>query len=253
MEGTDELGEPDLAGVAAALGDARRIKILFALADGKALPASRLATEAGVSASTVSTHLASLLAHGLVLVEPQGRFRYYRLAGDDVEGILEALARVAPRKPVTSLREHTRGAALRSGRTCYRHLAGRLGVELFAGLLRRGWVSGGDGRHDSAIAGDRLSAPGHGDQYRLTAEGVEGLAELEVGAGRHAPPKRSPLRYCVDWTEQRHHLAGPLGTAIADRLFEQDWVRRGTVARSVRLTRSGEEGLLNLGLVGDVP
>jgi DNA-binding transcriptional ArsR family regulator len=183
MAGTDELGEPDLAGVAAALGDARRIKILYALADGTALPASRLATEAGVSASTVSTHLASLLAHDLVRVEPQGRFRYYRLAGEHVAGILEALARVAPRKPVTSLREHTRGAALRTGRTCYRHLAGRLGVDLFTGLLRR------------------------------------------------------------------HHLAGPLGSAIADRLFERDWVRRGTVARSVRLTRSGEDGLTSLGLV----
>jgi DNA-binding transcriptional ArsR family regulator len=253
MAGTDELGEPDLAGVAAALGDARRIKILYALADGTALPASRLATEAGVSASTVSTHLASLLAHDLVRVEAQGRFRYYRLAGEHVAGILEALARVAPRKPVTSLREHTRGAALRTGRTCYRHLAGRLGVDLFTGLLRRGWVSGGDGRHDPAIAGDRLSAPGHGDQYRLTADGVDGLTELGIDAGRNAPPERhgrgDPLRYCVDWTEQRHHLAGPLGSAIADRLFERDWVRRGTVARSVRLTRSGEDGLTSLGLV----
>ncbi len=90
-------------------------------------------------------------------------------------------------------------------------------------------MAGGDGRHDPAIAGDRLSAPGHGDQYRLTAEGAEGLAGLEIDAGRHAPPRPFPLRYCVDWTEQRHHLAGPLGTAIADRLFERDWVRRGTV------------------------
>ncbi|WP_152362428.1 ArsR/SmtB family transcription factor [Microlunatus speluncae] len=244
---TEELGEPDLAGVAAALGDPRRIKILYALADGAALPASRLATEAGVSASTVSTHLAGLLANGLVRVEPQGRFRFYRLAGDDVEGILEALARVAPRKPVTSLREHTRSAALRTGRTCYRHLAGRLGVDLFAGLLRLGWIGGGDGRHDPTIAGDRLSAPGHGDQYRLTVTGTAGLAEL--GVDPDPVTDAAPLRYCVDWTEQRHHLAGRLGAAIADRLLERDWVRRGTVPRSVRLTQAGETGLDRVGLV----
>lgn len=89
-------GDPDLAHVAVAFADPRRVRVLVALADGRALPAGRLAEEAGVAASTVSNHLAILLDHGLVTVWQQGRHRYYRLTGPDVEGVLEALARLAP-------------------------------------------------------------------------------------------------------------------------------------------------------------
>jgi DNA-binding transcriptional ArsR family regulator len=106
-------GEPDIAHVASAFADPRRARVLMALADGRALPAGRLAEEAGVSASTVSNHLSILLDHDLVTVRQQGRHRYYRLASGEVEGVLEALARLAPRAPITSLREHTRAAALR--------------------------------------------------------------------------------------------------------------------------------------------
>src|SRR4051812_39195195 len=101
-------GEPDIAGVASAFADPRRARVLMALADGRALPAGRLAQEAGVSASTISNHLAVLLNHELVAVEQQGRHRYYRLLTDDVEGVLEALARLAPAAPISSLRAHTR-------------------------------------------------------------------------------------------------------------------------------------------------
>jgi DNA-binding transcriptional ArsR family regulator len=109
-------GEPDLAHVAAAFADPRRVRVLIALADGRALPAGRLAEEAGVTASTISNHLAILLDHGLVTVRQQGRHRYYRLSGPDVEGVLEALARLAPPAPIASLRQHTRANALRTAR-----------------------------------------------------------------------------------------------------------------------------------------
>lgn len=138
-------GEPDIAGVASAFADPRRARVLMALADGRALPAGRLAQEAGVSASTISNHLAVLLNHELVAVEHQGRHRYYRLATDDVEGVLEALARLAPRTPITSLRGHTRAHAVRRARTCYRHLAGQAGVDLFQRFIAAGWITGGDG------------------------------------------------------------------------------------------------------------
>lgn len=224
-------GEPNIAGVASAFADARRARVLMALADGRALPAGRLAQEAGVSASTISNHLAVLLNHELVAVEQLGRHRYYRLATDDVEGVLEALARLAPRTPITSLRAHTRAHAIRSARTCYRHLAGQAGVELFRRLVAAGWIAGGDGLHRPEITGDRLSSPGKGDQYRLTASGAESLEAWGVTHDRLSTAR--PLRYCIDWTEQAHHLAGPLGTAITDRLFELGWITRGPVPRSV--------------------
>ena len=237
-------GDPDFAGTASAFADPRRAQVLLALADGRALPAGRLAEEAGVTASTISNHLTVLLNHGLVSVEQQGRHRYYRLATSEVEGVLEALAKLAPRTPVTSLRAHTRAHALRTARTCYRHLAGKAGVDLFRRFIAAGWVTGGTGTHTPGTAGDRLSAPGKGDHYRLSELGAESLAAWGI-APRFLSTRR-PLRYCVDWTEQAHHLAGPLGTAVTDRLFELGWIARNKVPRSVDITHEGETGLASL-------
>lgn len=237
-------GDPDLAHVAVAFADPRRVRVLIALADGRALPAGRLAEEAGVAASTVSNHLAILLDHGLVTATQQGRHRYYRLTGPDVEGVLEALARLAPRAPITSLRQHTRANALRTARTCYRHLAGQLGVRLFQHMIDAGWVAGGDGRHHTGDTPDRLSAPGKGTGYRLTTDGADGLTKL--GVPDTTLSTTTPLRYCVDWTEQAHHLSGPLGAAVTDRLFELEWITRGVVPRSVQVTVEGERGIAEL-------
>jgi DNA-binding transcriptional ArsR family regulator len=207
--------------------------VLVALADGRALPAGRLAEEAGVAASTVSNHLGVLLDHGLVTVEQQGRHRFYRLASPHVEGVLEALALVSPPLPITSLRQHTRAHALRAGRTCYRHLAGQLGVQLFGHLIDNGWVVGGDGRHYPGRTADRFSAPGTSHHYRLTKRGAAVLAAWGIDAAVLNPT--NPLRYDVDWTEQDHHLAGQLGAAITRRLFDRGVIERGTVPRSVVL------------------
>jgi DNA-binding transcriptional ArsR family regulator len=240
-----EKGDPDIARAASAFADPRRARVLMALAEGRALPAGRLAQDAGVGASTISNHLAILLEHELVTVEQQGRHRYYSLASAEVEGVLEALARLAPRTAITSLRHHTKAAALRKARTCYRHLAGHLGVRVFRQMLQADWIAGGDGDHDPTIAGDRLSAPGTGTQYRLTLRGAKALSRWSL------PPRvlsqERPLRYCVDWTEQAHHLAGPLGTAITHRFFELGWITSGKVPRSVQLTPTGESGLLAIG------
>lgn len=244
-----ELGDPDIARLASAFADPRRIRVLMALGDGRALPAGRLAQEAGTAASTISNHLGVLLDHGLVTVEQHGRNRYYRLARGEVATILEALATLAPRRPVTSLRQHTKAAALRTARTCYHHLAGQAGVTLFHRFLDAGWVSGGDGRHHPDTSGDRLSAPGRTVDYRLTPVGVDALAAWHIPVAALSVTR--PLRYCVDWTEQAHHLAGPLGTAVTARLFDLGWIVRGNVPRSVRVTPQGEKGLS--ALTGSVP
>ncbi|NUS14102.1 MAG: helix-turn-helix transcriptional regulator [Streptomyces sp.] len=241
MSGKAEGGQPDVARVAAAFADPRRARVLMALGDGRALPAGRLAEEAGVAPSTVSTHLGMLLERGLVTVGKEGRHRYYRLAGPEVAAALEALARLAPVAPVTSLRQHTRAHALRAGRTCYRHLAGRLGVRLFRHMLDAGWVTGGDGLHHRGRTPDTLSAPGKGTAYRLTPDGAAALREWGLPA--RALSTTRPLHYCVDWTEQAHHLAGPLGTALATRFFDLAWVARGQVPRSVHPTARGRAAL----------
>src|SRR4051794_27268555 len=114
-------GDADIAALGAALSDRSRARMLLALGDGRALAASVLASEAGVAASPASGHLTRLVAAGLVSVRPRGRHRYYELAGPQVGELVEALARIAPAAPVTSLREHTRAHAMRSARTCYDH------------------------------------------------------------------------------------------------------------------------------------
>ncbi len=234
------------------IGDPTRARVLLALVDGRALPASRLAAEAGVTPSTVSEHLARLLAAGLVSMQPEGRSRFYRLASPAVADVLEAMARIAPDQPIRSLRQGSHARALREARTCYNHLAGRLGVGLFSGLLRGGLLAGGDGQHhpDRAVA-DRLSAPGHDLSYRLTPHGETVLAEVGVDLAA-VLARRPAVRYCLDWSEQRHHLAGPLGTALADRLFALGWVQRTGRRRVVRVTEPGEQRLRDvLGLPAD--
>src|SRR6266511_3670464 len=117
-------GDTNISAIASVLADPGRCRVLAALGDGRALPASMLAAEAGVAPSTASEHLSKLVRAGLLTVERHSRHRYFRLAGPDVADLLEALARVAPPSPVRSLREGTRAHALRSARTCYDHLAG---------------------------------------------------------------------------------------------------------------------------------
>jgi DNA-binding transcriptional ArsR family regulator len=234
-------GDTNLAALGGVLADRSRARMLLALGDGRALPASVLASEAGVAASTASGHLGKLVDAGLLDVSVQGRHRYFRLAGPQVAELIETLARVAPAAPVRSLREGTRAHALRAARTCYDHVAGRLGVALFGALIEAGAVVGGDGRH-RVDGSDRLSSAGRDVDYRLTPAGASRLERLGIEV---APvlPDGLPLRYCVDWTEQAHHLSGPVGRALATRLLELRWVRRADRTRALHVTDSGRRGL----------
>lgn len=245
-------GDADLAVLGAVLAQPARAKILLTLTDGRALPAGVLASEAGIAPSTATSHLGRLVDAGLLTCRQQGRHRYYALAGRQVGELIEMLARLAPPTPVRSLRQGTRAAALRAARTCYDHLAGRLGVDVFAALIARGGIIGGDGFHHAEPAHlDRLSAPGHDITYRLTASGQDRLTDLGVALPAPAPDDTVPLLYCVDWTEQRHHLAGTVGRAFTTRLIDQAWLRRAARGRSVFLTHSGRDQLLTAGI--DIP
>jgi DNA-binding transcriptional ArsR family regulator len=212
-------GDADLAAVGALVAEPARARMLAALGDGRALPASALAAEAGVAPSTASGHLARLVDGGLLTAESNGRRRYFRLHGPEVAEALEALARVAPREPVRSLGQATRIEALRAARTCYDHLAGRLGTALMDALLERGVVA---------------------DEH-VTDAGRETLARL--GVDLDSIPGRRPLfRSCLDWSERRPHAAGKLGAALAARAFEVGWVERLDGTRAVWVTPAGEAG-----------
>ncbi|MFJ5802090.1 ArsR/SmtB family transcription factor [Streptomyces decoyicus] len=254
----DARTETDVAHVAAAIGDPSRAKVLLALAGGGALPASALAAEAGVSNSTISGHLARLLDARLLTVELDGRHRYYRLATTDVARALEQLALIARPLPVRSLNADTRAKALLRARLCYDHLAGRLGVAVMSALQEREILaaertgSGGGSPDAGAEAGAGGAGAGSLDvAYVLTAHGRQELAAFGVETDR-LPRRRASVRYCVDWAEQRHHLAGAVGAALTARLFDLEWLRHGKYRRVVHLTDAGREGLATtFGVRGD--
>jgi hypothetical protein len=189
------------------------------LTDGRALPPSELAEVAGVSRSTMSGHLAKLQAAGFVAVERGGRNRYYRLAGPAVAAAVEALAALAPRTEVRSLRQANRAGALGAARTCYGHLAGRLGVAITEALVDRGLVER------------------EGEVFLLTGPGAAFFADL----GIEKPPRAG--KSCNDWSERRPHLAGRLGVTLAKRLFELDWVEKTERPRIVQVTKVGRREL----------
>jgi DNA-binding transcriptional ArsR family regulator len=216
--------EVDLAAGAGAIADPARAAMLEALFDGAPRSAGALAREAGVAASTASHHLGRLLDAGLVVVEPDGRRRAFRLAGPEVARALEALAVISPQRPPRTLRRATRLEAERTARTCYDHLAGRLGVAVCDALLDA-----------NAIAPDGERA------YTLGAGAERAFAALGVTL----PPasRRTYARPCLDWSERRPHLAGALGAAVADTLLEREWVTRLPRTRALRVTEAGRDGL----------
>jgi DNA-binding transcriptional ArsR family regulator len=218
-------GDADVAAAAALIGEPARAALLQALMGERALAGSELAARAGIAPSTASEHLAKLVDGGLVVGDRRGRRRYFRLADPAVAAAIEALAVVAPPKRVRSLREASAGEALRLARTCYDHLAGRLGVELAAALERDGVVMY------------------RGGEYRLGRRGPERLAELGVDVGELAHGRRVLVRPCLDWSERRRHVAGALGAALAELFFELGWVKRRESNRSVEVTASGQAAL----------
>jgi DNA-binding transcriptional ArsR family regulator len=230
--------EPRLARVAAMIADAARSRMLAYLLDGEHASASELARAGGVHASTASVHLAQLVEAGLLVCEPRGRHRYFRLADGEVAQALSSLALVAERGTHASAWQHPERAPLREARCCYGHLAGRLGVALF----------------DRLQQGDYLRAGEHG--LELTPAGQAWLR----GFGLEAPPRASAsqrLVYgCLDWSERRDHMAGSLARALLAHFLAQGWLRRPAHAsapgghRALELTPTGRQHLLPLLALG---
>ncbi len=247
-------GEVDIAAVASLVADRTRARVLGALSDGRSLPATVLASEAGVSPQAASSQLARLVEAGLLEVERTGRNRYYRLATGQVATVLEVLAQLAPMQPVKSLRQATRANAVREARTCYDHLAGRLGVQITRALIDAGALAATDGIQDNRRrASDLVSTQMPEHPYVLGPAAVEVFGHLGIPAQALADgrSRRPLLRFCMDWSEQRHHLAGRLGALLCTAFLDAGWITRAPVHRAIRLTEEGRHELhARLGLGG---
>lgn len=220
--------DANIATPAALIGDPTRAAMLQALQDGRAQPASALAWAAGVTAQAASNHLAKLVDGGLLAVERQGRHRYYRLASADVAHAIEALSVLAAPIRALDMPRSSKARALRDARCCYGHLAGRLGVKVC----------------DALIAHDLLR-PTADKLYEVTPEGRVWFEDLGVSVDS-LRSTRGVARQCLDWTERRHHLAGPLGVKLLAALTARGWLTLETRGRAVRLTPDGAQALRSL-------
>jgi len=229
--------DTDIARAAALIADPTRAAMLRALLSDRPLAAGELARLASVSAATASFHLAKLLDGNMIVVARQGRHRYYRLAGHEVAAALEAIGLISPALPVRTLRQSREAAALAEARTCYDHLAGRVGVGLLDTLLAENLLvkDGSSGRTDH---GDSAST-----RFVVTGAGARTLASFGLNVTEVRRSRRHFAGECIDWTQRRGHLNGALAAAITARLFEFGWITRGARRRSVLVTAAGAQGL----------
>ncbi len=214
---------PDIAHIAALIGDPARANMLTALMSGKALTVSELSEEAGVTIQTASSHLSKLDAGGLLRPRKQGRHKYFSLANDEVAHVLEGLMGLAAGSGHLRKRTGPKDIELRKARVCYNHLAGDMGTQLFDSLMAQGHL---------AI---------HGEDLILTATGANFATGFHIDLDS-LRSNRTPLcRECLDWSERRSHLAGSLGRAFLSRFEDLSWASRDQKTRVVTFSRIGAQ------------
>ena len=219
-----------VAHLAALTGEPSRTAMLLALMDGRALTARELAEAARISAATASRHLGLLVEARLLDVLSQGRHRYHRLASPEVARLLESLLQLASARPDQRwIAVGPADQAMRTARSCYDHVAGRLGVAL----------------SDHLIEQDAVRFDSDGGSAEVTGLAETALIKLGVPAGALAQSdnRRPPCRPCLDWSERRMHMAGRLGALICRHCLKNGWLLRTARTRALTITAPGAVAL----------
>jgi len=208
------------------IGDATRASILWNLLDGKAFTATELAIAIETSAQNISMHLGKLLDANLISVEKQGRHKYYRFLNKEVAYAVEAMANLIPKPEISAKKKTENYPPIKYCRTCYDHLAGKIGVALAESLL------------EQKIIIEKNNT------FEVTSEGEKWLSDFGVNIGDAKKQKRIFLKPCLDWSERRYHIAGSVGTLLLNKMLEQDWIRRTKDSRVIIITAKGEKEML---------
>jgi DNA-binding transcriptional ArsR family regulator len=214
--------------IASLLGDRARSLMLWYLLDGRAYTATELAICADVSPQSASNHLKKLVDADILKVEKQGRHRYYRFASPDAAYAIESLANLLPSEKESLKKEIPDPIGAAYARTCYDHLAGRLGVRITDALLDKGFIKTA------------------GEKYDITEDGIDWFESLDIDITILKSKRRSFAHPCLDWTERRHHLAGALGAALLDKMISKGWIRKQRNSREVDITYVGQKMLSGL-------
>ena len=219
-----------LVTIGSALADPTRASIIAALLSGTAHTSGELARFCGVAPSTMSSHLGKLLDAGLLRVEAAGRYRHYQIASLEVADLLEEIDSIDLPEVDTPDRPRP-GEDLAYARSCYDHIAGRLGVDLYEAFLQQGLVVVVD------------------ESAELTRSGASVFTEFGIDVEHLQTLRRPLLRLDLDWTERRHHFAGSLPAAFLTRLVDDKWITRRSDKRQLAVTERGRKGLRkNFGL-----
>ena len=208
------------------IGDATRASILWNLLDGRAFTATELAIAIETSAQNISMHLGKLLDADLISVEKQGRHKYYRFSNKEVAYAVEAMANLIPKPEISAKKKTENYPPIKYCRTCYDHLAGKIGVALAESLLQQKIIIEKN------------------NTFEITSEGEKWFSDFGVNIGDAKKQKRIFLKPCLDWSERRYHIAGSVGTLLLNKMLEQDWIRRTANSRVILITGKGEKEML---------
>lgn len=225
--------ETQLQAIARLIGDPVRSAILWILLDGKAYTASELAAFTGTTLPNISMHLNKLTAADLLTVEKQGRHHYFRFSRDEVAYTVEGLANLVPKGELKKHTGETDLSDFQYCRTCYDHLAGRVGVMLTEQLLRKKFLR---------LNGHKL--------FDLTTKGSQFFKEFKIDVEELRDQRRIFAKPCLDWSERKYHLAGALGAAVLEKMLQNDWLRNKKNSRDVVITGKGRKEMTRLFEIG---
>ncbi|WP_426483930.1 ArsR/SmtB family transcription factor [Flavobacterium sp. 2] len=211
---------------ASLIGDPTRASILWALMDGRAFTATELAVSVNTSPQNISMHLGKLLDADLLRVEKQGRHKYYRFSNKEVAYALEAMASLVPKPEIPSKNKPEKYPPIKFCRTCYDHLAGKIGVALTDSLLEQNIIKENN------------------NAFEISTEGKKWFSDFGINLEDAQKQKRIFLKPCLDWSERRNHIAGSVGTLLFNKMKNEDWLRKTENSRAIIVTAKGEKELL---------
>lgn len=218
--------EDQFVKTAALIGDPTRASILWTLLDGRAFTATELSVVANTSPQNISMHLGKLLEADLLSVEKQGRHKYYRFSNKEVAYAVEAMASLIPKSDIPLKKETENYPPIKYCRTCYDHLAGKIGVALTDNLLKQKTLIENNGI------------------FEITTEGEKWFSDFGINLEEAQKQKRIFLKPCLDWSERRNHLAGSVGAMLLNKMINEDWIRKTKNSRAIIITGKGEKEFL---------
>src|SRR5258706_5444988 len=211
--------------IAALIGESTRATIMWTLLDGKAFTATELAIVANTSPQNISMHLNKLVEADLLCVENQGRYRYYSFSRRDIAYAIEAMANLIPHTTGKKNLKTENRSDIKYCRSCYDHLAGKIGVAITDGLLQQ------------KIIIDRNNA------FEISNKGQRWFSDLDIDISSLKEQRRSIIRPCLDWSERRNHIGGSLAAALLETMIFGDWIRRTKNSRVILITAKGQKEL----------